>query len=72
LHLAKLEAPSNTQEHKSDALESILALVWFTSAMLATIMSTSLRSPARQVILFGGGLLAFLSVFFWLAVVATT
>ena len=71
LHLAKIEAPSNTLPHKSDPLQSILGLVWFTSALLATIVSTSLRSPARQVILCGGGMLTVLSVFFWLGVVAS-
>jgi len=71
LHIAKIEAPSNTLQHKSDALESILGLVWFTSALLATIMSPSLRSPARQLILCGGGMLTVLSVFFWLGVVAS-
>ncbi len=71
LHIAKIEAPSNTLQHKSDALESILGLIWFTSALLATIMSVSLRSPARQLILCGGGMLTVLSVFFWLGVVAS-
>jgi hypothetical protein len=71
LHIAKIEAPSNTLQHKSDGLESILGLVWFTSALLATIMSTSLRSPARQLILCSGGMLTVLSVFFWLSIVAS-
>jgi len=71
LHISKTLAPSKPLNHGSDSLESILGLVWFTSALLATIMSTSLRSPARQVILCSGGMLAVLSVFFWLGVVAS-
>jgi hypothetical protein len=71
LHISKTLAPSNPLKHGSDSFESILGLVWFTSALLAMIVSTSLRSPARQLILCGGGMLTVLSVFFWVGVVAS-
>jgi len=51
--------------------ESILGLVAFISGLLATAMSRSLRSPARQVILVSGGLLTVLSMMLWIGVAAT-
>lgn len=71
LHISKTLASSNPLKSGHDSLESILGLVWFTSALLATIISTSLRSPARQVILCSGGMLTVLSIFFWLGIVAS-
>ncbi|MFZ1919196.1 MAG: hypothetical protein WAU58_16605 [Terriglobales bacterium] len=71
VHISTTLAPSNPPNHGNDSFESILGLVWFTSALLAMIVSTSLHSPARQLILCGGGMLTVLSVFFWVGVVAS-
>ncbi len=44
----------------------IMGLVSVTSGLLATFLSTLLNPPVRQIIFVGGGMMTFLSVFFWL------
>ncbi len=43
----------------------IMGLVSVTSGLLATFLSTLLNPPVRQIIFVGGGMMTFLSVFFW-------
>jgi hypothetical protein len=70
VHLAKDQALNDHRWHGNDPdpLGSVLGFVWFISGVLATIMSRSLRPPARELILVGGGMLTALSVLFWLSV----
>jgi hypothetical protein len=51
-----------------DPLGSTLGLVWLASNSLATLMSRSLRSPARELILVVGGMLTALCIVFWVSV----
>jgi hypothetical protein len=69
VHLAKDQALNDHRWHGNDPdpLGSALGFVWFISAVLATIMSRSLRPPARELILVGGGALTVLSVFLWIS-----
>jgi hypothetical protein len=69
-HLANNQALDDHRWHGNDPdpLGSVLGFVWFISAVLATIISRSLRPPARELILVGGGALTVLSVFLWISV----
>ena len=51
-----------------DPVGSALGLVWLVSSLLATLMSRSLRSPARELILVCGGMLTALCIVFWISV----
>jgi hypothetical protein len=70
VHFANAQSPNDHQWHGNDPdpLGSMLGFIWFISALVATILSRSLRSPARELILVGGGMLTTLSVLFWFSV----
>ena len=70
VHFAKAHSPDDHLWHGNDPdpQGSILGFVWFISALFATIMSRSLRPPARELILVGGGVLTVLSIIFWFCV----
>lgn len=73
VHIAKIHSLDDHRWHGNDPdpIGSMLGFVWFIAASLATIMSRPLRSPARELILVGGGMLTGLSILFWLSVVVS-
>jgi hypothetical protein len=63
---------ASLETHSSQAdnwTESMLALVWFTSSLSATIVSRELRSPFRQIVFPAALMLTVLSILFWFLVV---
>jgi hypothetical protein len=70
VHFARAHPPDDHVWHGNDTdlIGSVLGLVWFLSALVATILARSLRSPARELILMLGGGLTVLSVALWLCV----
>lgn len=55
----------------NDAVESILPLFSLTSSVLALMLARNLRSPTRQIIFIGGGMLIALAIFSWLSIGGT-
>ncbi|MGB9234358.1 MAG: hypothetical protein WCC04_08085 [Terriglobales bacterium] len=70
-HIARPHPLGDQLAYGNDPVDAILGLIWFTSGVLATIMGQSLHSPARQLVLVGGGMLTILSIFFWISVAAS-
>jgi len=68
-HIAKTFAGDHRWHgNDPDPLGSTLGLVWLASSSLAMLVSRFLRSPARELILVGGGMLTALCIVFWVSV----
>ncbi len=70
-HATKSPGPSDQLWHQNDTMGSVFGLVWFLAGLSATALSKTLHSPARQLVLIGGGILTLLSILFWFTFAAS-
>jgi hypothetical protein len=70
--LARTQWPEDLLGRSNDPVKTMLGIFWFTSSVLAIILSHSLHSPSRQLIRIGGLMLIAISIFIWLSMGVNT